>query len=103
MPRPPKRRRCRAHEGERIFKPARVPMRGLPVVPLTLSELEAMRLCDVEGLDQQTAGASMGVSRGTVQRLLRGGRAKVTRALLSSHALVIEEREHHEDLHPDPD
>jgi predicted DNA-binding protein (UPF0251 family) len=40
----------------------------------------------------------MGVSRGTVQRLLKRGRAKVVRALLRSSALLIEEGGHHEDL-----
>ncbi len=102
MPRPLKRRRCQGYEGERIFKPARTPMQALEVVRLRLSELEAMRLCDVEGLDQQAAGASMGVSRGTIQRLLGRGREKVVRAILRSQALIIEERGHHEDVHPDP-
>lgn len=101
MPRPRKPRRCRAHEGERIFKPARVPMRALERVSLELSELEAMRLCDVEGLDQQAAGTAMQVSRGTVQRLLNSGRAKVVRALLGAHALIIEPRGSHEDLYSD--
>lgn len=101
MPRPKKRRRCRAHDGDRVFKPASVPLRTLEKVRLELSELETMRLCDVEGLDQAAAGAHMGVSRGSVQRLLKSGRAKVVNALLCSHALLIDEGEHHEDLYSD--
>ena len=101
MPRPPKRRYCRAHLGDRVFKPRRIPMSDLATIRLELSELEAMRLCDVAGLDQSAAGEMMGVSRGTVQRLLKRGRAKVVRALLESAALVIEKGEHDEDVHAD--
>jgi predicted DNA-binding protein (UPF0251 family) len=65
-------------------------MSDLDVVRLDLDELEAMRLCDLERMEQAEAGACMGVSRGTVQRLLRSGRAKVLQALLDSSALLIE-------------
>lgn len=101
MPRPQKPRRCRVHEGDRVFKPASIPLRTLRTVSLALSELEAMRLCDVDGLDQETAAQRMGVSRGTVQRLLKSGRAKTVGAILRSDALIIEEGEHHEDLYTD--
>lgn len=90
MPRPRKRRTCRRFEGDRVFKPRSIPMSRLEIVHLGLDELEAMRLCDVDEVDQETAGARMGVSRGTVQRLLRSGRIKVLRALLESSALIIE-------------
>jgi len=99
MPRPRKRRRCREHDGDRVFKPHSVPMSRLETVRLELSELEAMRLCDLEDLDQQTAGQRMAVSRGTVQRLLKSGRSKILEALLQSHALLIEEGARHEDLY----
>lgn len=99
MPRPRKRCRCRAFEGDRVFKPRSIPMNQLETVRLELRELEAMRLCDLKGLDQETAGERMGLSRGTVQRLLKTGRAKVLQTLLQSRALLIEERDHHEDLY----
>jgi predicted DNA-binding protein (UPF0251 family) len=101
MPRPRKRRLCRAYEGDRVFKPRSVPMYELETVRLELSELEAMRLCDLDGLDQEAAGQHMAVSRGTVQRLLKSGRAKVLQALLQSRALLIAEGAHHEDLYTD--
>jgi predicted DNA-binding protein (UPF0251 family) len=56
---------------------------------LRLDELEALRLCDLEGLSQEEAGGRMGVSRGTVQRLVKSGRAKVVRALVRNAALEI--------------
>ncbi len=90
MPRPRKARRCREFQGDRVFKPRSIPMKQLARVPLGLDELEAMRLCDIEGLEQQAAGDRMGISRGTVQRLLQSGRRKVVGALVDSSALVIE-------------
>ena len=101
MPRPRKRRLCRAYDGDRVFKPRSIPMRDLETIRLELSELEAMRLCDLEGLDQEQAGLQMELSRGTVQRLLKSGRAKVLRSLVQSHALLIEEGGRHEDLYSD--
>ena len=76
-------------------------MSELAAIRLELSELEAMRLCDVESHDQEEAGAQMGVSRGTIQRLLKRGRSKVVKALVESAALVIEKGEQDEDVHTD--
>lgn len=101
MPRPRKRRICRQHEGDRVFKPRSIPMSKLETVHLEVDELEAMRLCDLEGLDQEAAGERMDLSRGTVQRLLKRGRANLLRALVTSSALVIEEREDNAIVHPD--
>jgi predicted DNA-binding protein (UPF0251 family) len=85
-----------------VFKPRSVPMHRLETVRLGLDELEAMRLCDLDGLDQSSAGERMGVSRGTVQRLLESGRAKVLGALLESSALLVTQGDHHEIVHSDP-
>lgn len=101
MPRPLKRRRCRAYDGDRVFKPRSIPMYDLETIRLELSELEAMRLCDLEGCDQEEAGERMAVSRGTVQRLLKSARAKVIRTLLEPRALLIAQGGHHEDLYTD--
>ena len=101
MTRPRKRRLCRAYDGDRVFKPRSIPMRDLETTRLELSEFEAMRLCDLEGMDQSAAGARMGVSRGTVQRLLQRGRAKVLEAITDNKALLISKGAPHEDLYPD--
>lgn len=90
MPRPRKHRRCQSFNGDRVFKPRSIPMTELERVFLGLDELEAMRLCDVEHCEQEEAGRRMGVSRGTIFRLLKSGRAKVLQAILNSQALVIE-------------
>ena len=98
MPRPRKRRRCRQFEGDRVFKPRSIPMTDLEAIRLGLDELEAMRLCDLEDQDQTEAGRRMGVSRGTIQRLLGSGRAKVLRALTEANALIIEQDDSHATL-----
>ena len=89
MPRPRKRCRCRRFDGDRVFKPRSVPMSALETVELELAELEAMRWCDVEGLQQSEAGERMGISRGTVQRYLQRGRQKLVGALLAGQAVVV--------------
>ncbi|MGY4706185.1 DUF134 domain-containing protein [Candidatus Bipolaricaulota sp. J31] len=101
MPRPPKPRRCWGPPPHEVFKPAGVPMGHLQVVHLNLDELEAMRLCDLLGLDQEAAGKRMGVSRGTVQRLLSSARGKVADALVNGKALVIV-RTPYVQFHPGP-
>jgi predicted DNA-binding protein (UPF0251 family) len=58
-------------------------------VVLERDELEALRLCDCEGLSQQDAGEQMEISRGTVQRLVSSGRKKIIEALIGGRALVV--------------
>lgn len=52
-------------------------------------ELEAMRLVDYEGLTQEEAAERMGVSRGTVWRLLTSVRKKVAEAIIFGKRLVV--------------
>ena len=90
MPRPRKTRFCQVYDGDRVFKPRSIPMSALETIRLELGELEAMRLCDLERYEQDEAGRRMGISRGTVYRLLKNGRAKILTAILDSRALLIE-------------
>jgi len=72
-----------------VFKPAGTALKDMGIIHLAQDELEALHLCDGEGNNQVEAGISMGVSRGTVQRLLAGARCKVARALVGQKALAI--------------
>ncbi|OGR27230.1 MAG: hypothetical protein A2X83_05515 [Desulfuromonadales bacterium GWD2_54_10] len=92
MPRPRKPRICLCpHRAgyTAVFKPAGTPLKGMEIIQLAHDELEALHLCDGEGKTQEEAGTCMGVSRGTVQRLLAEGRKKVVMALVSKKALAI--------------
>jgi len=53
-------------------------------------EVEAVFLCDGVELTQEEAGQMMGVSRGTVQRLVTAGRRKIINSIVAGKALVID-------------
>jgi uncharacterized protein len=89
MARPPIERVITGLPPVTLFKPAGVPGHELEHVPLTVDELEAMRLVDLEGLSHEQAASAMGVSRQTVGRVLEAARATVTEALVSGKAIVI--------------
>ncbi len=88
-----KERCCRELGGTRLFKPRGVPGRELIINNIEIDEFEAMRLCDLEGKSQIEAAEAMGVSRGTIQRLLIKGRKKVVESLLNNKGLLIEDKE----------
>jgi predicted DNA-binding protein (UPF0251 family) len=90
MPRPRKRRRIARRPRTGIFKPAGVPLSELRLVLLLPEELEALRLADLEGLDQIAAAREMDISRSTFQRILERARRQVARALVEGQALQIE-------------
>jgi predicted DNA-binding protein (UPF0251 family) len=71
------------------FKPAGTPLSRLAHITIEQDELEALKLSDYEGLFQEQAGEKMGVSRGTVQRLLGTARMKVAKALFEGAALIL--------------
>jgi len=56
---------------------------------LDLAEAEVLRLVDIEGMYQEQAGQAMGVSRGTIWRLLASARKKVAQSLYDGRTLVI--------------
>ena len=53
------------------------------------AELEALRLVDLEGLSQEEAGERMGVSRGTIWRLIQNARKKTAQALTEGRPLSL--------------
>ncbi len=88
-PRPKKIRNCRGKFCGKAFKPTGTPLVDLKQVKLYRDELEALKLCDGEGMTQEEAGRSMGVSRGTVQRIITVARRKTSRALTEGHVLIF--------------
>jgi len=51
--------------------------------------MEALRLCDREGMTQEEAGQKMGVSRGTIQRIITIARRKTAEAISEGRALIF--------------
>jgi len=62
----------------------------LDTIILTPEELEAIRLVDLEGLQQGEAALRMGVSRKALWNDLKLARRKVAEALVSGRAIRIE-------------
>ena len=91
-PRYKKPRLCGCKFRGSAFKPTGIPMADIEKIILYRDELEALKLCDLDGLTQEEAGKSMKISRGTVQRILASARKKVASALSECKALVCEKK-----------
>jgi predicted DNA-binding protein (UPF0251 family) len=90
MSRPPKCRRVEFMPEMTYFKPAGIPVVELEEVQLTVEELEAIRLKDLLGLEQEGCAEKMGVSRPTYHRILSSARSKVAEALVEGKAIRVE-------------
>ncbi len=71
------------------FKPAGIPMHYLSEENLLLEEVEAIRLADLEDLDQEVAARKMNVSRVTFLRILHSAHNKIANALIFGKALSL--------------
>jgi len=65
------------------------PEGGDDVVVLEPDEIEVIRLVDLEDLSQEEAGERMGISRGTIWRLLQSARRKTSLALTEGKTIII--------------
>ena len=90
MPRPQHCRRIAFLPDVTMFKPAGIPGRTLPEVVLTLDELEAIRLADLEGLYQETAASQMEISRQTFGNIITSAHAKLGDCIVHGKMLRIE-------------
>lgn len=88
-PRPKKARICETNFCGHAYKPTGVPLPELTQIELHRDELEALRLCDADGLTQEEAGVRMGVSRGTIQRILTVARKKTAKSLSEGYAILF--------------
>ena len=90
MPRPCRCRHVRCCPDADYFKPRGIPVNELDEITLTLDELEAVRLADLEGRYQEEAARVMKVSRQTFGNIVKSARKKIAGALLGGKALKIE-------------
>jgi len=65
-------------------------MTELEEVRLAVDELEAIRLKDLEGLEQEETAAKMGISQPTLHRILLAAHTKTADVLVNGKALRIE-------------
>lgn len=73
-----------------LFKPAGIPAGELELVVLSLDEVEALRLADLNGEYQEAAADQMKISRATFARIVESARRKVADALVHGKALQIQ-------------
>ena len=59
-------------------------------IEMTVDELEVLRLCDLEGLNQEEVAQRMGIARATVAAICSRAHRKVANALVNGRAIVIE-------------
>jgi predicted DNA-binding protein (UPF0251 family) len=90
MSRPKKERCVGCFPNSSYFKPKGIPIFELEEVSLTIDELEAIRLADLEGRYHENAAAEMKISRATFGRIIKEARRKIAEALIQSKALKIE-------------
>lgn len=92
MPRPRIPRCIRFRPDVYYFKPQGIPLRLLEEVILLPDELEALKLYEVDELEQIEAAKKMKISQPTFARLLDSAHKKVTQAIISGKAIRIEEK-----------
>ena len=90
MPRPLKQRLVSYIPEVTYFKPAGVPLRVLEESRLSVEEVEALRLKDLDGLEQEECAEKMNISRQTFQRVLGSARRNIADALLNGKAIRVE-------------
>lgn len=90
MARPMMCRRVRCNPDITYFKPRGVPMRELEESILRVDEFEAVRLKDLEGLEQEECAKKMSISQPTFHRLVVSARKKIADAIINGKAIKIE-------------
>lgn len=90
MARPIKWRKVEFLPKIQYFAPIDTDTADLQENVLRVEELEAVRLKDLEGLDQEECAERMEVSRQTFQRVLNIAREKIADSLINGKAIKIE-------------
>lgn len=86
----PKKDRCLRFDPEVLyFKPRGIPLSVLEEEELFPDELEALKLHDVDGLDQIKAAKKMNISQPTFGRILDKAYKKITTAIVKGKAIKI--------------
>ena len=90
----PKIRRCmRFTPNVHYFKPRGIPLRDLEEVVLLPDELEALKLHEIDGLEQIEASKKMKISQSTFARTLESAHKKIAGAIIFGKAIRLEEEE----------
>ena len=89
MPRPRLCRRIVLNPNITFYKPQGIPLKNLKVIKLTYEEWEALRLKNVEGLNQNQSAEKMNTSQSTFQRIFSNAQKKISTAIVNGMAIKI--------------
>ena len=90
MVRPRLCRRIKFSPDITYFKPRGIPIRELKEIILHVDEYEAIRLKDLENLEQEECAKKMNISQPTFHRLVLSARKKIADAIINGKAIKIE-------------
>lgn len=90
MVRPRLCRRIFSNPHVTYFKPRGIPMSSLSEVVLRIDEYEAVRLKDLEGLEQSECAEKMNISQPTFHRLVVSARKNISDAIINGKAIKVE-------------
>jgi predicted DNA-binding protein (UPF0251 family) len=90
MPRPKKCRRVGFIPKCLRFVPYGTEQEASGEIVVSIEEMEAVRLSDFEGLEQNECAKNMGISRGTFQRIIKAARQKIADALINGKPIRID-------------
>ena len=89
LPRPRRFRRVMFQPDVTYFKPVGIRMASLQESVLTVDEFEAVRLKDLDCIEQEKAAKKMDISQPTFHRLLLSARKKLADAIVHGKAIKI--------------
>lgn len=89
MPRPKIQRCIRFSPSAVYFKPQGIPLRLLEEVVLEKDELEALKLYEIDSLEQTEAAKKMKISQPTFARILNKAHKKIADALINGKAIKL--------------
>jgi predicted DNA-binding protein (UPF0251 family) len=89
--RPPKHRVLSEEPGVKEFSPnfADDRSRSSDIIQMSADEYEAYRLTEYLGLNQNEAAKRMGISRGTLWRILESAKKKLAKMMVEGHQLQV--------------
>ncbi len=90
MPRNKKPRCLRFSPNVIYFKPQGIPLRELEENIILPDELEALKLYEVDELEQKEAARKMKISQPTFARLLGSANKKIANAIIKGKAIRLE-------------
>jgi len=89
MPRPRRKRRINLQPNVLFYKPQGIPLKHLKSIEISLEEWEALRLKNIQNLNQTEAALKMKTSQSTLQRILANAQRKIGSAIVNGWAIKI--------------